>query len=155
MKSVTTPLLHRFGFRDVIRVNGTLCAVSLVACASLTPGAPVLVVYGVLLVAGMTRSMNFTAMSTLAFADVPGNLRASATTLSAMAQQAGSTVGVAAAAVALSFFQALRSGATLAQSDFRNALFIAAALMAFVVLASLRLPADAGAELARRSRGPS
>jgi hypothetical protein len=96
--------------------------------------------------------MNFTAMSTLAFADVPPTLRASATTLSAMAQQAGSTVGVAAAAVALSLFQALRSGATLAQSDFRNALFVAAALMTLVVLASLRLPLNAGAELARRSR---
>ncbi len=34
MKSVTTPLLRRFGFRDVIRVNGTLCAISLVACAN-------------------------------------------------------------------------------------------------------------------------
>jgi len=99
--------------------------------------------------------MNFTAMSTLAFADVPGGLRASATTLSAMAQQAGSTLGVAAAAVALSVFQALRSGTTLVQGDFRNALFCAAALMGVVVLASLRLSADAGAELARRSRGSS
>ena len=37
MKSVTTPILHRFGFRDVIRVNGTLCALSLVACGLLSP----------------------------------------------------------------------------------------------------------------------
>jgi EmrB/QacA subfamily drug resistance transporter len=155
MKSVTTPLLHRFGFRDVIRVNGTLCTVSLVACALLTPAVPVPFVYGVLLLAGMTRSMNFTAMNTLAFADVPGGLRASATTLSAMAQQAASALGVAAAAMALSAFQALRSDTVLVQSDFRNALFVAAALMAAVTLASLYLPADAGAELARRSRGSS
>ncbi len=124
MKSVTTPLLHRFGFRDVIRVNGTLCVVSLVACALLTPAAPVPVVYGVLLLAGMTRSMNFTAMSTLAFADVPGGLRASATTLSAMTQQAASALGVAAAAVVLSVFQALRADTVLVQGDFRNALFV-------------------------------
>jgi hypothetical protein len=111
----------------------------------------------VLLLAGMTRSMNFTAMSTLAFADVPGGLRASATTLSAMTQQAASALGVAAAAVALSVFQALRADTVLVQSDFRNALFCAAALMGVVVLTSLRLPADAGAELARarRSRGSS
>ncbi len=67
-----------------------------------------------------------------------------------MTQQAASALGVAAAAMALSAFQALRSDAVLAQSDFRNALFVAAALMAIVVLASLRLAADAGAELARR-----
>ena len=39
MKSVTTPILHRFGFRDVIRVNGTLCALALVACGLLSPSA--------------------------------------------------------------------------------------------------------------------
>src|SRR4029077_14157541 len=75
VKSVTTPLLHRFGFRDVIRVNGTLCALSLVACGLLSPAIATPVVYVVLLVAGMTRSMNFTSMSTLAFADVPGEMR--------------------------------------------------------------------------------
>ena len=151
MKSVTTPLLHRFGFRDVIRVNGALCVLSLVACGMLSPAMPSAWVYAVLLVAGMTRSMNFTSMSTLAFADVSGTLRAGATTLSAMTQQAASALGVAAAAVALGVFQALRSGPALALSDFRNAFFVAAALMAVAVLWSLRLPADAGAELSRRT----
>jgi EmrB/QacA subfamily drug resistance transporter len=101
MKSMTTPILHRFGFRDVIRVNGTLCALSLLACGLLSPATATPVVYFVLLVAGMTRSMNFTSMSTLAFADVPAPLRAGATTLAAMSQQAASTMGVAAAALAL------------------------------------------------------
>jgi len=151
MKSVTTPLLHRFGFRDVIRVNGVLCAASLVACGMLSPVVPVSLVWGVLLVAGMTRSMNFTAMSTLAFADVSGPLRAGATTLSAMTQGAASALGVAAAAVALGAFQTLRAGTELAPGDFRNAFFVAAAVMAIAVLGSLRLPADAGAELSRRT----
>ena len=147
MKSVTTPLLHRFGFRDVIRVNGALCALSLIACGMLSPAMPSAWVYGVLLVAGMTRSMNFTSMSTLAFADISGPLRAGATTLAAMAQQAASAMGVAAAAVALGAFQTLRSGTELALGDFQNAFFVAAGLMAVAVLWSLRLPADAGSEL--------
>ena len=151
MKSVTTPLLHRFGFRDVIRVNGTLCALSLLACGLLSPAIATPVVYVVLLVAGMTRSMNFTSMSTLAFADVPGEMRAGATTLAAMAQQAASALGVAAAALALGVFQVARGGTELAAGDFRNAFIVAAALMALATLWSLRLPADAGAELARRS----
>ena len=71
MKSVTTPLLRRFGFRDVIRVNGTLCAAALVACGLLSPAVHIAVVYAVLFVAGMTRSMHFTSMNTLSFADVP------------------------------------------------------------------------------------
>jgi len=151
MKSVTTPILQSFGFRDVIRVNGITCVVSLIACGLLSPATPISLVYGVLFVAGMTRSMNFTSMSTLAFADVPAQMQARATTLAAMAQQAAGAVGVAVAALALSFFQTIRAGTQLALGDFQNALFVAAGLMAVAVLWSLQLPADAGDELSRRS----
>jgi EmrB/QacA subfamily drug resistance transporter len=151
MKSVTTPILRRFAFRDVIRVNGMLCVVSLVACGLLSPALPVAVVYCALFVAGLTRSMHFTSVNTLAFADIPAHVRPGATTLAAMAQQAAGAVGVAVAALALGLFQTLRAGGELALSDFQNALFSAAGLMAVAVLWSLRLPPDAGAELSRRS----
>ena len=68
-----------------------------------------------------------------------------------MLQQAGSAFGVAAAALALGASQAARAGTELTAGDFRNALFVAGALMALATLWSLRLSADAGAELARRS----
>jgi EmrB/QacA subfamily drug resistance transporter len=151
MKSITTPILHHFGFRDVIRVNGALCVASLVACGLLSPSVPLPVAYGVLFAAGMTRSMNFTSMSTLAFADVSAQMRSGATTLAAMAQQAAGTLGVAAAALALGLFQTIRASDLLALGDFQNALFVAAGLMAVAVLWSLRLAPDAGAELSRRS----
>jgi len=151
MKSVTTPILHRFSFRNVIQVNGALCALALVACAMLSPSVPSPVVYGVLFVAGMTRSMNFTSMSTLAFADVPERLRAGATTLAAMAQQGANAIGVAAAALALGLFQTIRKDAALALGDFQDALLVAAMLMAISVLWSVRLPHDAGSELSQRS----
>lgn len=151
MKSITTPILHRFGFRDVIRVNGTLCALTLVACGMLSPAVPTPVACAVLFAAGMTRSMNFTSMATLAFADVPAQVRPGATTLAAMSQQAASAMGVAAAAVALGLFQTIRAEPTLTLPDFQDALFVSAGLMAAAVLWSLRLPPDAGAELSRRS----
>ena len=148
MKSVTTPILHRFGFRDVIRWNGVLCVASLIGCALFTPRVPMPVIYVVLFVAGMTRSMNFTCMATLAFADVPAEIRASATTLSAMAQQASNAFGVAAAAVALGFFQAWRGADRLSLGDFQAALLTSAVLMAVAIVWSWRMPADAGAQLA-------
>jgi EmrB/QacA subfamily drug resistance transporter len=147
MKSITTPILRRFGFRDVIRVNGALCVASLVACGLLSPETSVPVIYGVLFAAGMTRSMNFTSMSTLAFADVSATMRPGATTLAAMAQQAAGAVGVALASLALGVFQTIRSGAHLALSDFQHAFLAAAFLMAIAVLWAGRLPPDAGAEL--------
>ena len=150
MKSVTTPILHRFGFRNVIRVNGTLCAAALVACGLLSPSVHIAVVYAVLFVAGMTRSMHFTSMNTLAFADVPPPVQPGATTLAVMAQQVASVLGVAVAALALGIFQSVRAGPELALEDFQNALFAAAGLMAIAILWSLRLPADAGADASRR-----
>jgi EmrB/QacA subfamily drug resistance transporter len=151
MKSVTTPILRRFGFRNVIGVNGMLCIASLVACAFLSPATSLPVIYGVLFVAGMTRSMNFTSTTTLAFADVPEQMRPGATTLAAMAQQAAAAVGVAVAALVLNFFQTVRSGTQLALPDFQHALLASAFLMAIAVLWTRRLPADAGEELSRRS----
>jgi hypothetical protein len=150
MKSVTTPILRRFGFRDVIRVNGTLCAAALVACGLLSPTVPLATVYAVLFAAGMTRSMHFTSMSTLAFADVSAQVRPGATTLAAMAWQVAGALGVAVAALALELFQTIRAGPQLALGDFQNALLAAAGLMAVAVLWSLRLPPDAGAELSQR-----
>jgi len=150
MKSVTTPILHRFGFRDVLRFNGILCVGSLIACGMLTQLTPTAVIYVVLFVAGMTRSMNFTCTSTLAFADVTDKDRPGASTLAAMTQQCAVVLGVAVAAFALGLSQSLRGGAPLALTDFHYALFGAAALMALAVAWMSRLPRDAGAELSRR-----
>lgn len=149
MKSVTTPVLRRFGFRDVVRVNGILCAASLAACGFLSPGLATPVICAVLFVAGMTRSMHFTSMATLAFADVDAAHRPGATTLAAMAQQVAGAIGVAVAALALGLFQALRGAQHLALGDFQRALFAASVLMAVAVLWSQRLPRNAGAELRR------
>jgi EmrB/QacA subfamily drug resistance transporter len=151
MKSATTRILKRFGFRRVILANGTLCVGSLIACALLSPQLPALLIYVVLFAAGMTRSMNFTTTATLAFADVPAAVRASATTLAAMAQQAANAIGVAAAAIALSVSQLARDGAGLALVDFRNALLASALLMALAIAWATRLPADAGRELSQPS----
>lgn len=151
MKSLTTPILRRFGFRNVLRVNGFLCVASLIACGTLTPAVPLAVVYGVLFAAGMTRSMHFTSVNTLAFADISTAARAGATTLAAMAQQAAGALGIALAALALSLFQAIEAGPLLTLADFQRALFASAGLMAVGIVWMLRLPADAGAELARKT----
>ena len=129
----------------------SLCVASLVACGTLAPAVPLAVVYGVLFAAGMTRSMHFTSVNTLAFADISSAARAGATTLAAMAQQAAGALGVALAALALSVFQAIEGGPLLTLADFQRALFASAGLMAVAVVWMLRLPANAGAELARKA----
>jgi EmrB/QacA subfamily drug resistance transporter len=156
MKSVTTPILHRFGFRRVILLNGAACAAALLACGLLSRGPSVLVICAVLFFAGTTRSMNFTSTNTLAFADVPEPLRPSATTLAAIAQQAAGAIAVAAATLSLGLFQLLRGGSQLVLEDFQRSFYVAAVLMAVSVLWSLRLAKNAGEDLAARTaRGGS
>jgi len=89
MKSATTSVLRRFGFRRVLLVNGSLCVVTFIACGLLVPELPTVLIYGVLLIAGMSRSMNFTTVNTLAFADVNAEQRAGASALATMFQQVG------------------------------------------------------------------
>ena len=71
MKSVTTPVLRRFGFRKVLLGNGVVTALLLLACGLLAPQTPKIVIIAVLFLHGLSRSMQFTSISTLAFVDIP------------------------------------------------------------------------------------
>lgn len=147
MKSATTWVLRRFGFRRVLTVNGALCTAMLVACGLLVPGLPMPLIYAVLLIAGMTRSMNFTTINTLAFADVKAEQRAGASALATMFQQVAMTLGVAFAAFALGASQSLRASPSLELADFRNVWFAVAVLMGLAAVGALRLDPAAGATI--------
>ena len=151
MKALTTRVLRRFGFPRVLLVNGILCTLAITACGLLTPGLARPLIYAILLVAGMTRSMHFTTVNTLAFADIAPAERAGASTLSAMTQQLAFTLGVAFAALVLALSEQARGAHGLALTDFSHAFLVAGALMLGATLWTLRLPSGAGAEVAGRA----
>jgi EmrB/QacA subfamily drug resistance transporter len=101
MKIFTTRVLNRFGFRRTLLVNGLLNGAVLLACALISPETPIPVIMGLLFVSGLTRSMQFTTLATIAFADVPQERMSGANTLSNIAQPLGMALGIAAAALAL------------------------------------------------------
>jgi MFS family permease len=147
MKMVTTPILRRFGFRSVLIVNGCLAGLSTAACAVLAPTTAYAAIAAILLIAGATRSMQFTALATLAFADVDADRRSSATTISSMSQQLTTVFGVAAAAGSLNLFQIWRGAPALSLADFQAALVAMGALIGLASLYFLLLTPDAGAEV--------
>ena len=152
IKAVTTPTLRRFGFRSVLVVNGALAGLSVMACGFLGPTTPYPLIIGVLLVAGATRSMQFTALATLAFADVDAQQRSSATTISSMSQQLSMVFGVAFAAGCLNLSQLWRGANSLGLVDFQLTLLLAGAITLLAGLSFLRLPWDVGAEVSGHSR---
>lgn len=152
MKTVTTPILRRFGFRPVLLVNGLANVAALAACALLTPATPLWLIAAVLFVGGMTRSMQFTALNTIAFADVPQPRMAAANTLFSTAFQVAMGLGVAlgAGGVRLGHWSAQQLGiGHWPAIDYRLA-FLLVALASLLGLAdALRLHPDAGEQVAR------
>lgn len=152
MKAVTTPTIRRFGFRGVLFVNGIVSSAAVVAFAAISPETPMTVLVVLLLAAGLSRSMQFTALNTIAFADITAAQRSSASSLSSMLQQVSMLLGVALAATVLNVAQALRDGASLALADFRAAFVVVGAVGLVASLRFLTLAPDAGDEVSGARR---
>jgi len=152
IKAITTPMLRRFGFRNILSVNGVLSGLAVMACGLVSPDVPYLLTAVILFVAGATRSAQFTALATLAFADVDANQRSSATTISSMSQQLSQVFGVACAAGLLNLSQMWRGGPTLGVIDFQIAYIVMGAVVIICSLLLLRLERDAGAEVSGHGR---
>lgn len=147
MKTITNPLLRRFGFRSVLLVNGGLAALAMLGCAALGADTPVALLVALLVGAGATRSMQMTAMNGLAFADIEPALRGPASTLSSVCMQLASALGAAGGTLLLAVSQIAHERELLAAADFRVA-FVCVGLIALASVGGFaRLgPAD-GAEV--------
>jgi len=152
MKTVTNPIIRRFGLRSVLLVNGVITAAGIAACAWISPQLPMALTVVILLFAGASRSMQFTAITFTTFAEVNAEERAPATVLSSLTQQLTMAAGVASAALILNFSRLLRHGRALGALDFRVALTLMAALALLGLIGYAGLPKDTGAELSGRGR---
>jgi MFS family permease len=145
MKPLVRPLLKRFGFRRVLAVNCVAVSAGVAICAAFTPAWPLAALFGVLALGGVTRSLHFTALNAMSFADVPPQKFAAATAMSGTVQQLGVALGVVLGSLTLEASLAIagREGPVLA--DFAAGFIVAG----FVVLASLpstlRMPPETGA----------
>jgi len=149
IKPFTTPILRQWGFRRVLIVNAILQAATLFACAAIGPQSPPVWVAVLLCVSGASRSMHFTALGTLPFAETPAEEMGMANLIYSAAFQASFAFGVAIAA-ALVKLGGLVSAAPL--GPFRFA-FVVLGLAMFAVTANhARLAGDAGAAVTRRAR---
>jgi EmrB/QacA subfamily drug resistance transporter len=155
MKTVVPLLLRQFGFHRILTVNAVTSAVMLALCATFTPGVPYAWIVAVLIVGGFFRSLEFTSLNTLAYADVEPRQMARATTLVAVGQQLSIAMGVAVGALAVELTLRWRGSAIIVAEDFRPAFLAIALISALAVFVFVRMPHDAGAELARRNIVPS
>ena len=147
MKFSTASLLRRFGFRQLLIINGVVSCIFMAACGLLSAATPFVLISLLLLAGGFTRSLQFTALNALSYADIDRGDASTATTLYTAAQQLSLSAGVAVAAFILEAAQALRGGQTVAVNDFAIAFLIVSILSLFSIFQFMRLGVGAGASV--------
>ncbi|MEN3112132.1 MFS transporter [Uliginosibacterium paludis] len=153
LKTVTTPILRRFGYRPVMLFNGVLAAACLAACALIGPKSSMMLIVSILLLCGMTRSMQFTSLGTIAFADVPDRQMGDANALFNVVSQVSMAAGITLGAMAVQFGLQLKewAGWTVPAAEFKFALLLSALVALLGLVDVLSLPRDAGDRFVGRS----
>ena len=100
----------------------------------------------VLAFGGLFRSLQFTALNTLAFADLPQSRFSAATGFYGIAQQIAPALGVVLATASLEASAAL-AGREIAAADFAVAFVVAGLVVCSAAPFFARLPPDAGDEV--------
>lgn len=152
MKPLVRPLLKRTGFRSALMANGVVAAAGVGALALVGPSWPAAAIFGLLAAGGLSRSLQFTALNTLAFAEVPPERLSRATALYGTLQQLSPALGVVLATATLEVSRALQGRDALSAADFSTGFLVAAAVVLASVPLHARLAADAGVEVSGHRR---
>jgi len=145
-KVVAEKVFATFGFPRV------LVGASIAACLVLgfngffDPDTPHIYLYATLLVSGVLRSIFFTGVNALGFADVEEQDASQASAITVVSQQLAVAFGVAVAGGALELSSQFTGGG-LQLINFHIAWFVVAGVSLLGAVPFIRLPADAGADV--------
>jgi len=150
IKGAIRMFLRIYGFRSVLAYNALLSALSVAVMALFTARTPHLIIFVVLLLGGCVRSLQFTSLNAITYADIPDPLVSQATSMYATVQQLSLGMGVTVGAFALQASSFLQRHGTIVASDFWPALLIMGVITALSAYSAFTLSSDAGAEMAGR-----
>ena len=151
VKPLARTILRRFGFRRLLIVNGLLASLVLMAYALFTAATPHGVLFIVLLCGGFLRSLQFTSLSALTYADLESRQIGAATAMASVAQQVSVSLGVATGAMVLEISELIAQHARPQTADFAAAFVVVGLVSLGSVLLLLRLPGTAGDEISGRT----
>ncbi len=132
MKVVSTALLRRFGYRQILVVNTVLVAITMASYSLVTPTTPVIAIVALGLVMGLFNSLQFSSMNTMAYADIEEGDVSMASTMASTLQQMSLSFGLACGSLVTGYYLA-----DLPQTD--RVAVMEALHYAFLTLAGLTL----------------
>lgn len=155
IKPATTPLIRWLGFRRLLLINGALNVCSLLACALLTPQTPVWAIMLILYLGGVFRSIQFTGVNTLAFADVPAAQMSDANTLFSTASQLAVGLGITLGAIGIRLGEQVGDWLHLTELpgiSFRLSFVFIALICLVGMIDSLHLAKTAGSSVSEKKK---
>lgn len=151
MKTTAHPILARFGFRRILIFDALISGVFLASYGFFTPATPIFIIVTTLLIGGFIRSLEFTSINAITYAEIETGQMSKAVTFATVAQQLSLSIGIAVGAGVLQVFALLDPQQDLfALAHFRWAFIAMALISAASVLAFTGLSKDAGAEMAQK-----
>jgi EmrB/QacA subfamily drug resistance transporter len=150
MKTLAARIIKTFGFRNIMVVNAVISSAFLAACALFTVTTPLLLIMIILVVGGFFRSLQFTAINTVAYAEVEPAQMSRATTLVSVNQQLAISTGVALGAFSVESTMAVRHVQELTAAEFAPAFMVVAIISAVSAYFFYQMPIDAGHQVSGR-----
>ena len=134
MKVAAQPIIRWFGFKRVLIGNAFIVSATFMAYAFFTKTTPHVVMIGILLTGGFFRSLGFTALQSLTFADVPQERMSRATVMMSMSQPLAQSVGIAAAATMVHTFSLMNGDGAQIQAHSITPAFLILGLTSLTAL---------------------
>jgi len=153
MKTTAPPILRRFGFKRVLVFNGMICSATFMLYSLFRPDTPHWLIMGVLAVGGFFRSLQFTSLNGLAYAEIDQDRMSRASTTSSMMQQLVQSVGIGLAATLLHFISQWKHETKLSWDSVSPAFFVIGVVTVIAIFWYVRLPQDAGSDMHGGRRG--
>lgn len=147
MKFTAPRIVRAWGFRMVLMVNTLFTTAFLLAIISFTKDTPHAAIFTVLLIGGFFRSLQFTALNGLAFAEIDNRRMSHATSISSVGQQISAALGVAVGAAALEITRSIRGDMAVLPGDFVPAFLALAVIGLLCIPIYARMSPNAGSEV--------
>jgi len=152
MKTIAARVLKRFGFRRVLVWNGLAAAALLASFGLFRPETPHALIIATLLASGCFRSLQFTSLNAISYAEVDSVRMGQASSLAGMVQQLSLSFGIAIGGYLLELFGWLGNRPAEHAGNFYLAFGAVALIAASSAWPMWRLPPEAGAQMAGRAR---
>jgi EmrB/QacA subfamily drug resistance transporter len=148
MKTMAATVLKRFGFRRVLVANALIASALLAGFGLFRPQTPHVFIIATLLVSGCFRSLQFTSLNAISYAEVDSARMGQASSLAGMMQQLSLSLGVAIGGYLLQGIGLLQQRPATDVHNFYLAFVVVGLISASSAWMMWKLPRNAGAEMA-------